>query len=244
MLDLHVIQIVAVICSALAASGVAAVAGFGGAVLLMPALVWAFGVREAVPILTIAQLVGNGSRVWFNRSDVHRPVVLWYSLGAVPCALLGGLLFATAPLPWLSRGVGGFLVTVFLYRRLGRRSYPRVPGRAFWMVGAVASMLSALVGSTGPLTAPFFLSCGLAGGAYIGTEAAATVITHVFKLIAYGGRGILQAQVLLTGLLLAPVMVLGSLIGKRVLDRLSQDVFAAIVEWICLLAGTVMLVRG
>lgn len=57
------IQVVTLIASALAASGVAAVAGFGGAVLLLPVLVWVFGVRDAVPILTVAQCVGNGSRV-------------------------------------------------------------------------------------------------------------------------------------------------------------------------------------
>lgn len=66
MWDAHWIQLATLIAGAMAASAVAAVAGFGGAVLLLPVLVWVFGVRDAVPILTIAQLVGNGSRVWFN----------------------------------------------------------------------------------------------------------------------------------------------------------------------------------
>ena len=68
------IQVVTLIASALAASAVAAVAGFGGAVLLLPVLVWVFGVRDAVPILTIAQCVENGSRVWFNRTDIEHRV--------------------------------------------------------------------------------------------------------------------------------------------------------------------------
>ena len=92
------IQVVTLIASALAASGVAAVAGFGGAVLLLPVLVWVFGVRDAVPILTIAQCVENGSRVWFNRTDIEHRVVGWYSVGAVLLALIGGVLFAATPL--------------------------------------------------------------------------------------------------------------------------------------------------
>jgi hypothetical protein len=53
----------------------AAVAGFGGAAVLLPLLVTLFGVREAIPILTVAQLLGNLSRAWFNRSELDLPVV-------------------------------------------------------------------------------------------------------------------------------------------------------------------------
>lgn len=73
---------------ALLASALAAVAGFGGAAILLPVLVWAFGVRDAVPILTVVQLVGNLSRVVFNRRQLVLPVVGWFSLGAVPLAVV------------------------------------------------------------------------------------------------------------------------------------------------------------
>src|SRR5207244_11807887 len=60
--------------AAFLASTLAAVAGFGGAAVLLPALVAVFGVRDAIPILTVAQLFGNGSRVWFNCIEFDRPV--------------------------------------------------------------------------------------------------------------------------------------------------------------------------
>ena len=54
---------IAVIAAALVASILAAVAGFGGAVIMLPVLVWAVGIQDAIPILTVAQLIGNLSRV-------------------------------------------------------------------------------------------------------------------------------------------------------------------------------------
>ena len=230
--------------SAVVASAVAAVAGFGGAILLLPVLVWVFGVRDAVPILTIAQLVGNGSRVWFNRADIDGRVVGWYSVGAVPLALLGGVLFAAAPLGWLARLIGAFLIGGVTYRRLGGGRYPRCPARGFAGVGAGASLLSALVGSTGPITAPFFLAYGLTRSAYIGTEAAATVITHTFKLAAYGWTNLLSTEVLGAGLVLAPCMVAGSWLGKGVLDRLSERVFVILIEIVMVAAGALLILRG
>ncbi|MBI2910815.1 MAG: sulfite exporter TauE/SafE family protein, partial [Chloroflexi bacterium] len=110
--------------AALVASVLAAVAGFGGAAVLLPILVWAFGVRDAVPILTVVQLIGNASRVWFNRRQLAMPVVGWFALGAVPLSVVGAAVFATAPPPILQRVLGLFLLLTVAYRhtRVGRNA--------------------------------------------------------------------------------------------------------------------------
>jgi uncharacterized protein len=226
--------------AALFASTLAAVTGFGGAAVLLPVLVLAFGVRDAIPILTVAQLIGNGSRVWFNRRELDRRVVGWFALGGVPAALAGGALFAVAPLPWLRRLVGVFLLltVAWRHRRGGRGgAVPRLPLRAFAALGAGSSFLSALVGSVGPLMAPFFLSYGLVKGAYIGTEALATVVMHVFKLVAYTGASVLRAPSVGVGLALGPLMIAGSFAGKRIVDRLPERAFVLLIEAVLVGAG-------
>jgi uncharacterized membrane protein YfcA len=222
---------------AFVAATLAAVTGFGGAAVLLPVLVLRFGVREAVPILTVAQLIGNASRVWFNRHELDLPVVAWFTLGAVPAAVVGGLLFATAPLSALTRLLGLFLLALVVYRRLGTGKLPRLSARGFAPLGAVSSFLSALLGSVGPLMAPFFLAYGLVRGAYIGTEALATVVMHVTKLAVYAGASLLGGENVAVGLVLGPVMVLGSFVGKRIVDRLSERVFVLLVEATLVVAG-------
>lgn len=230
--------------AALAASTLAAVAGFGGAAILLPALAAVFGVREAVPILTVAQLIGNASRVWFNRREVVLPVVGWFGLGAVPAALAGGLLFARAPLPTLARLIGAFLLLTVAWRHRPRATASRVGARAFAPIGAGAAFLSALVGSVGPLMAPFFLAYGLVKGAYIGTEALATVLMHVTKLVAYRGAAVLPLHAVAIGAALGPIMIGGSYLGKRILDRLPEGLFVWIIEGVLVGAGLWFLVRG
>lgn len=229
---------------ALVASTLAAVTGFGGAAVLLPVLVVAFGVRDAVPILTVAQLIGNGSRVWFNRDQLDLHVVGWFAAGGVPLAALGGLLFARAPLPALTRLLGVFLLLVVVWRHLRLRPPRRPPLRSFALIGAGASFLSALLGSVGPLMAPFFLAYGLVKGAYIGTEALATVIMHVTKLVAYRQAAVLSGAAFVTGLAIGPIMILGSYTGKRIVDRISERAFVLIIEVTMLAAGLLFLVRG
>ena len=230
--------------AALAASTLAAVAGFGGAAILLPVLVALFGPRDAIPILTIAQLVGNGSRVVINRDAIDRRIVAWFALGGVPAALIGGLLFAAAPLDALTRLIGAFLLISVAWRHLGPRPSGALGPRTFTAIGAVFAFASALVGSIGPLMAPFFLAAGLVKSAYIGTEAAATVVMHLAKLVAYGTAALLTAATVGIGLLMAPAMIAGSWIGKRIVDRLPERIFVAIVEVVLVVAGLVFLIGG
>ncbi|MDE3151238.1 MAG: sulfite exporter TauE/SafE family protein [Gemmatimonadota bacterium] len=230
---------------ALAAATLAGVTGFGGAAVLLPVLVGAFGIRDAIPILTVAQLVGNGSRVWFNRSELDLRVALWYTLGAVPFGLLGGFLFAEAPLRGLERLLGIFLILIVVWRHRPRRRPARsFPVPTFAAIGAGASVLSALVGSVGPIMAPLFLAYGLVKGAYIGTEALATVVTHVAKLAAYGEASVMSWREVGIGLALGPLMVTGSYLGKRITDRLAVRTFTVLIELTMLVAGVVFAIRG
>ncbi len=230
--------------TAFIASTLAAVTGFGGAAVLLPVLVAAFGVRDAIPILTVAQLIGNGSRVWFNRKELDLRVVGWFALGGIPLAFVGGLLFASAPLGALTRILGAFLLFVVAWRHLRPGPPRRIPLRAFAPLGAVSSFLSALLGSVGPLMAPFFLGYGLVKGAYIGTEALSTVVMHVTKLVAYGSTSLLTATSVATGLALGPIMIVGSFTGKRIVDRIPEHVFVAIIEGVLIVAGLTFLIGG
>ena len=229
---------------ALLASTLAAVTGFGGAAVLLPVLVIAFGVRDAVPILTVAQLIGNASRAWFNRRELDYRVVGWFALGGVPLAMLGGLLFARAPLAGLTRVLGLFLLLIVAWRRLGPRTTVRPTLRSFVLIGAGGSFLSALLGSVGPLMAPFFLAYGLVKGAYIGTEALATVVMHITKLVAYRDAAVLPMESILTGLAIGPLMIVGSWIGKRIVDRLPEYMFVFLIELTMTAAGLLFLIRG
>jgi uncharacterized protein len=197
-----------------------------------------------VPILTVAQLVGNGARVWFNRRELDMLVVGWFALGGVPMALVDGYLFAKAPSGALTRLLGAFLLFVVLWRHVRPRPPRSFPAPLFAAIGAGGSLLSALLGSVGPLMAPFYLAYGLVKGAYIGTEALSTVIMHVTKLVAYRQTAVLTASGAAIGLALGPLMILGSFIGKRVVDRLPERGFVVIIELVLSISGALFLIRG
>jgi len=235
---------VVVTIAALAASVLAAVAGFGGAVIMLPVLVWAVGVQDAIPILTIAQLIGNLSRVLLNRAKLDWSVVKRFALGAIPTAVIGGIIFAKAPGTALVRALGVFLVLMVVYRHTQWGKHRTMTLRGFIPLGATSGILSAVLGTVGPFAAPFFLAFGLVRGAYIGTEAMTAVIMHITKLAVYGSYDLIGLRTLLIGLAIGAVMLLGTFIGKNLLNKVPDRVFPYIIEGAMLTSGVVFIIRG
>ncbi len=237
-------EVTAVILAALAASFLAAIAGFGGSVIMLPVLVWTVGVTDAIPILTVAQLIGNLARVVFNHRELDWAVIWRFALGAVPAAVVGGIIFARAPAAALVRVLGVFLLLMVVYRytRFGRSV--KLPRVGFIPLGATSGILSAVLGTVGPLVAPFFLAYGLVKGAYIGTEAMTAVTMHVTKLAVYGSYSLIDLRVLLIGLGLGAVMIAGTFLGSRMLRRVPEKLFPHIIEATLLISGFLLIIRG
>jgi uncharacterized membrane protein YfcA len=144
--------------------------------------------------------------------------------------VLGAWLFTKLPDGGLLRLLGAFLVLSVAWRYLGARPERAMRARWFAPVGAVFSLISAIVGSAGPFLAPFYLTYGLVKGAFIGTEALGTAVVHVVKLSSYQAFDAMTASTWMTALAIAPVMIAGSYLGKRVMERLSVRAFTGIVD--------------
>lgn len=230
--DLPVIGVAAFFASLLGS-----VAGSGGTALLLPVLVLYVGVQDAIPILTIANLSSNLGRAWFNRREIAVPVVGWFSLGSIPSALTGAMLFVVTSPTVLTRILGVFLLLTVVWRRLRFRPAKFNSARWFLPLGATFGFLNGLLEGVGPLMAPFFLAYGLVRGAYIGTDALATIFMQVSKLAVLGGANIVDNKILVSGLVLVPFMIGGALAGKKVVDHISESLFVFIIDVTLLFAG-------
>ncbi|TDQ01460.1 sulfite exporter TauE/SafE family protein [Labedaea rhizosphaerae] len=217
------------------------VGGMGGTVVMMVVFTALFGLQVAVPLLTLTQLASNGGRAWFNRAEVQWRIIRWHALGAIPFALGGGLLFAYAPVELLKRLLGASLMATVVWRRL-RPSVAKPGERTFIAIGGAAGLSSSLLGAAGPLTAPFFLAYSLSGGAYVGTEAAASLVIHLTKITAYATGSLVSPQVLLLGAALAPAVTAGTWAGKKTLQHMSKRLFVAVTEVGILIAGVLLVV--
>lgn len=224
-----------VIISFLAAT-LSGVAGFGGALILLPVLIVVVGVKAAVPVLTIAQLFGNGSRVWFGRNELRWKPVSYFLITALPLTVLGSYLFTHVHAGKLNIGIGIFLILLVLYRRFGRGK-PGSGNRSMLLGGGITGLLSGLAGSAGPIGAAFFLGLNLPAAAYIASEAFAALVMHLVKTLVYNRFALIGWSELSLGLFIGMVMIAGSYAGKKLAGKLSREKFTLFVELLLVISG-------
>ena len=234
---LDVLGFTAAVAGALAGSLVGGLAGFGAGITLLPILVWVFGARAAVPILTVTMIVGNLSRIWWSRHDVDMRVVLTFIAGAVPATALGVMLFAGIGGDWLGRAIGLFMLAALPLRRFLQSSGLVVRLHHFPVVGAAIGALSTVVVTTGPVATPFFLAFGLRKAAFIGTEAVCGMVMHITRGAMFARYSLLTWETVALGCVLGGTMFAGSWMARRLLDRMSERVFLWIVEGLLVVAG-------
>lgn len=226
---------------ALVAGTIGGVVGFGSAVILLPVCAYVFGAAQAVPILTVAALIGNLSRAAFSWREADWPAVGIYVLGAAPFAAIGAFIFIELDAALIHRLLGAFILLTIPARRWAARRDMTVRRWQLLPLGAVMGLLSGVVGTVGPINAPFFLAYGLVKGAYLATEALGAAAVHLTKATVYGRFAALDLETLGYGLLIGLALIAGSWLGKRIVSRLDTPAFIGIVEILLAVSGVVML---
>lgn len=224
------------------AATVSGALGFGGALLLLPVMVATVGGKAAVPILTVAQLMGNASRAGFGRREIRWRPALLFSVGAVPGAVFGSLLFVDLPPALVQRVVGVLLLCVVALRHTPAGRHP-FPERWLAPAGLVVGLVSGVAGSAGPLGAAVFLGRKLPPRAYVASEAVSAVLMHLTKCLVYGRYAVLSPSDLCGGLALGLAMVVGSWTGRKFLGGMPEKGFGVLVE-ILLVASALALLIG
>lgn len=225
----------------LVAGTVGGIVGFGASIMLLPALVLVFGPREAVPIMAIASLMANASRVvvWWRVIDWRAAAV--YAATGMPAAALGARTLLALPVGQVEAALGLFFIAMIPLRRWLARRHWRLPLWQLALVGAVIGFLTGIVVSTGPISTPFFLAHGLVKGAFLGTEALGSLAVYAAKVLTFRSLGALPLDMAMKGVIVGSSLVAGAFVAKRVVLALDAAKFRLLMDGLLLVAGLTML---
>ena len=225
----------------LVAGTVGGVVGFGTSIMLMPALVLVFGPREAVPIMAIASIMANASRVAAWWRDIDLRVAAAYSATGIPFAALGAKTLLTLPVGWVELVLGMFFIAMIPARRWMARQQWKLQLSHMALIGAVIGFITGIVVSTGPINAPFFVAYGLVKGAYLGTEALGSLAVYASKAVTFRSLDALPLVIFLKGITIGSSLVAGAFLAKRVVNQMDASRFKSMMDGLLLVAGLTMI---
>ncbi|MGC6173934.1 sulfite exporter TauE/SafE family protein [Lacrimispora sp. 38-1] len=234
--------IILIIASFLAAF-VSGAAGFGGALLLLPVVTVYVGAEVAVPVLTIAQLIGNLSRMAFGFKEIKWKFVGLFCVGAIPLSILGAFGFSILPKDMVTRFIGAVLIGMVAIKTVKKIEF-KGGTKTLIFGGCFVGLLSGLAGSAGPLGAAIFLSLGLPPVAYIASEASTATVMHIVKTIVYGKLMNISLEAAFTGVLMGAAMIFGTFCANRIIKKMSKDNFQKYVSVLLCIVGVYMIIFG
>lgn len=224
----------------LVAGTVGGIVGFGTSIMVMPALVLVYGPRQAVPIMAVASIMANASRVAAWWREVDWKTVAAYSITGMPAAALGAKTLLVLPVGVVEAVLGVFFFAMIPVRRWMAGQDWKLTRPHMAVVGACIGFLTGIVVTTGPLNAPFFLMNGLVKGAYLGTEAMASLAIFGAKTATFNALGALPAQAVAQGLIVGCSLMAGAFVAKRYVRQLDAERFRLLMDGLLAVAGGTM----
>ena len=225
----------------LVAGTIGGIVGFGSSIMLMPVLVIAYGPLQAVPIMAIAAILANASRIMVWWREVNWRAAAAYAITGVPAAVAGARTLLVLPPRLVELALGIFFLVMIPVRRWLVSSNMKLGLWHLAAIGAVVGYLTGIVATTGPITAPIFLAHGLVKGAFIATEAAASLAVYVGKAAAFRTFGALPGDAIARGLLVGASLMAGAIIAKRFVLKLDASQFRLLMDALMLLSGVTLL---
>ncbi len=234
---------IVIIGAAFVTAFISGILGMAGGLLLMGVLALALPVSAAFVTHGILQLVANGWRAVLHRQHIDWAVLRHYALAAVAAAALMGLVGFMPSRPLLFLLLGLVPLLVWLPRRWIALDAAR-PAHAA-ICGFLVTALNLTAGVAGPLLDIFFVRTMLGRHHIVATKAATQVLSHLAKILVFGapllGAGTAAMPPWWAFALGIPLSMVGTMLGGRVLDRISDVDFRRWTAWIVSAIGLVYL---
>ena len=216
--------------------------GGGGSLLLAPVVASLAGAKAVAPILNLGELIGEPVRVALFWKHIRWDITRYYLPSAIVGALAAGLLFKSLEAGWLKIVIGLFLVSTVVQFRFGKRerSFP-MKLWYFIPIAGFVGFFSTLVGALGPILNPFYLNFGVEKEAMIGTKTINSFALDIVQVGLYSSLGILGGWLWVYGIAIGIGAIVGNVIGKKLLERISGRTFRRLVVAVMVVSGAVMI---
>lgn len=202
--------------------------------------------KESTGTLLLLLLVADVFAVVSYRRHTNWPALLRLAPAVIVGLALGVAFLAVADDAWVKRFIGVILIAVIAITLFRRRVQSQVtdagPHRiAAVTYGTLGGFTTMVANAAGPVMSMYFLASRFSVKEFLGTAAWFYALVNLTKLPFSIGLGLVTAPGVLLDLVLIPAVVVGALLGRRLADRMKQQVFERLVIALTIIGAVYLL---
>ncbi|RMA64684.1 sulfite exporter TauE/SafE family protein [Ulvibacter antarcticus] len=221
------------------------ISGGGGALMQIPIINFLIGTSQTAPVINLGAFISRPTRILLFWKHIQWKVFWYFVPSAMLGAVLAAWLFSEVKIYWIQLIVGIFLMSTFFQYRFGKkeRSF-EVKLWYFIPLGLLISIIGTFTGGMGPVLNPFLLNAGIEKEELVGTKAAQAFFLGLAQISGYMFFGLLSGDLWIYGIALGAGAIVGNIIGKHLLKRMSKLAFRKWVITIMVISGFVLCIKA
>jgi len=211
--------------------------GFGNTLIFSSIMSFFANTVSITPVESVLCLPSTSFIAWKNRKDLHWNIIL--PVAAIMVAgCIPGILVLKNSSPVALKIVFGIIVIALGVEMLLREHSGKKKGSklVLALIGLLAGVMSGLFG-VGALMTAYMSRTTETAGEFRGNICMVFLINDLTRLVLYIATGVLNAQILLTVLKLAPFMALGLAVGNLLADKINEKAVKTAITVLLILSG-------
>jgi len=235
---------IALFIVAVISGAIASLAGFGIGSLLTPLLALKTGISVAVAGVSIAHLFGTTLRFFLLRKFLNKQILIRFGLTSAAGGLIGALLHNAFQNVVLTIIFGCLLILAGILGLTGLSEKLKLKGPIVWFAGGISGLFGGLVGNQGGIRSAALLGFKLDKNQFVATATGIALMVDAARVPVYlavqWGQIISIWQYIVIMII---GVVIGTVSGKNILERLPENIFKKTVSIIILVIGIVVLIE-
>ncbi|MEP3208622.1 MAG: sulfite exporter TauE/SafE family protein [Maribacter sp.] len=220
------------------------VGGFGSSVFFVPMATYFMDFQTVLGITALFHLSSNITKIGFFRKGFDKKLMLYLGIPAVLFVALGAFLSKYANPELLTSVLGVFLVAFSLLFVINKNLKVGASKKNALIGGSLSGLFAGLLGTGGAIRGATMSAFNLNKDKFIATSAIIDLGIDLSRSVVYTYNGYVHWKDMYLIPILIVVSIVGTYLGKKVLDRITQDQFKRFVLFLLFGIGALTIISN
>lgn len=228
---------------ALLAEILGTIGGFGSSLFFVPIASFFLDFHSVLGITAIFHVSSNLTKIAFFRKGIDKKLLIWVGIPAILFVITGAFLSKYIKTDILEILLAIFLITTSLLLYIFKNIEIKTTKKNSIIGGVFSGLIAGLIGTGGAIRGITLASFGLKMETFIATSAFIDLGVDVSRGVVYYTNGYVHNHDLYLIPILLVVSIIGTYIGKKILNYISEEKFKTILLSLIFITGIVTLIK-
>lgn len=219
------------------------VGGFGSSLFFVPIAGYFLDFHSVLAITALFHITSNISKIYFFRKGFDKKLILLVGIPAVLFVISGAWISQFLPVNTLEIILSVFLIVLSLSFLLVKKLELKPTVVNAVSGGVLSGFMAGIIGTGGAIRGLVLVAFKLKTEVFIATSAIIDLAIDASRSVVYFTNGFVHAHDLYLIPILFVVSIIGTYIGKKILEYVSEEQFRFIVLLLILVTGIITLIK-